>query len=85
MTTPPGSPAADPPSLRPRSARPLVVHVLVDVIVAFLALVIVLLVLGTSIWIVVAVAAGIGVGVAPLTHRAEVRALARRPTGTAEG
>jgi hypothetical protein len=51
----------------------------VDVVVAFLALVIVLLVLGVSIWAVIGLAAVVGTGAAPLTRRAEIRALARRP------
>ena len=58
--------------------RPLVVHFLVITAAAFLALIIVGLFLGAPWWAVLIVAAVIGAAVAPLTHRADERAMADR-------
>ncbi len=65
-------------ALPPREARPLIVHTLVDIAVAFLACVVVLLILGASIWVVLVVAVVLGIAAAPFTRRAEIRALAKR-------
>lgn len=67
--------------LPPRDARSLLVHTLVDTVVAFLACAVVLLILGVSIWVVLVVAVVLGVAAGPLTQRAEVRALAKRSEG----
>jgi type IV secretory pathway TrbD component len=68
----------EPPALPTRPARPLVVHALVDVAVAFLALVLLLWILGVSIWVTVVASVVAGLAAAPLTRAAEERALARR-------
>jgi hypothetical protein len=69
----------EPPAVPPRrEARPLLIHALVDTAVAFLASVIVLLILGVSFWVVVIVALVLGIVAAPLTRRAEIRALTER-------
>jgi hypothetical protein len=67
--------------LPPREPRSLLVHALIDTAVAFLGCVVVLLILGLQFWVVVIVAVVLGVAVAPATRRAEMRALAKRPTG----
>lgn len=71
-------PAQPPHELPRREARSLLVHVAVDIAVAFLATVIVLLILDVSIWAAFVVSVILGVVVAPFTRRAEERALARR-------
>jgi hypothetical protein len=68
-----------PPRLVRRDPRPLIVHALVDAAIVFLLIVIVLLVLDVDIVVVVVVAAVAGSLAAPLTRRAEERALAARP------
>ena len=72
----------DPASeLPPREPRSLLVHALIDTAVAFLASIVVLLILGVSFWVVIIVAVVLGVAIAPVTRRAEMRALARRAAG----
>jgi hypothetical protein len=64
--------------LPPRPPRPLAVHLGVDIVVAFLALLVLGLILGFSV-LEIAVASGVvGAIAAPLTRRAEERALAAR-------
>lgn len=78
----PGEPDDDDHAPRPlarRDPRPLVVHALVDAAVAWLLLLIVLLILGVSFWVTLVAATILGVAAAPLTRRAEERALAARP------
>jgi hypothetical protein len=65
-------------TLPPRHARSLAVHAAVDAAIAFLALVMVLWILSIPIWVTVIAAAVVGVVGAPLTRRAEQRALDRR-------
>ena len=74
MTTEPA------PELPHRPPRPLLVHFGVDSAVAFLALIMLGLIFGIPWGIVAIVALVIGAGAARLTRRAEVRALAARPT-----
>jgi len=76
-----GEPDGDqaPPVLPRRDPRPLVVHALIDTAVAWLLLIIVLLILGVSFWVTLVAAVVLGVAAAPLTRRAEERALAARP------
>lgn len=79
-------PESDRPRLLPRrEPRPLVIHALVDAGVAFLALVILFLILDLSIWVTVAAAVALGIAAAPLSRRAEARALAHRPAGDPRG
>ena len=75
----PGAPG-DGEARRPlrTEARPFVVHWLVDTAVVFLATIIVGLFLGASWWVVLIVAAVIGSIAAPLTWRADERAIAAR-------
>lgn len=69
-----------PPRLLPRRpARPLVVHWLVDSAVIFVAAVIVALFVGLNVWVLAIVSVILGAVCAPLTRRAEERALAERP------
>jgi hypothetical protein len=58
--------------------RPLVVHWVVDTAVVFLATIIVGLFLGASWWAVLVVAGVIGSIAAPVTRRADERAMAAR-------
>jgi hypothetical protein len=69
---------APPPPLPYRPPRPVGVHFLVDSAVAFLAVVVVALILGIPFWLIVVLAVAIGAACAPLTRRAEERALAAR-------
>ena len=69
---------APPPPLPPRPPRPVGVHFLVDSAVAFLAVVVVALILGIPFWLIVVLALALGAGFAPVTRRAEERALAAR-------
>jgi hypothetical protein len=62
-------------------ARPLLVHFLVITAVAFLATIIVGLFLGATWWAVLLVAAVIGAAFAPMSHRADERAMAARRAG----
>ena len=73
----------DGPSPRPlrTEPRPLVVHFLVITAVAFLATILVGLFLGATWWAVLIVAAVIGACVAPVTRRADERAMAARRAG----
>jgi len=66
-----------PPPLR-TEPRPLLVHFLVITAVAFLATIIVGLFLGAPWWAVLLVAAVIGAGLAPMSRRADERAMAAR-------
>ena len=68
----------DTPELPPRDPRSLLVHFAVDAAVAFLVLVLVLLIFEVSIWVIIAIAALLGAALAPVTRRAEERALAER-------
>lgn len=69
-----------------RPPRPFLVHWVVDTAVAFLAIVVVALFLDVSIWIIISVAVLAGALAAPLTQRAEERALAERDRrDTADG
>ncbi len=61
--------------------RPLLVHFLVITAVAFLATIIVGLFLGAPWWAVLLVAAVISAGVAPLSRRADERAMDARRAG----
>jgi hypothetical protein len=76
---PADQPAEQPAPLPRRDPQPIVLHVLVDTAVAFLLLVIVLLFLGASIWVVLIASIVAGLAAAPITRRAEERALAQRP------
>lgn len=67
-----------PGALPPRPPRPFVVHWLVDAAVAFVAVLFLALVAGVSLVPVAIGAAVVGLIVAPLTRRAEIRALAAR-------
>jgi hypothetical protein len=58
--------------------RPLLVHFLVITAVAFLATIIVGLFLGATWWAVLLVAAVIGAALAPMSRRADERAMAAR-------
>jgi hypothetical protein len=68
--------SAEPPPRRP--PRPTFVHFWVDTAVAFLALIILGLILGFEWYTVALLSIVIGALAAPLTHRAEERALAAR-------
>jgi len=70
--------AQPPDELPPRDPRPLIVHFAVDFAVAFLVLLVVLLIFEVSILVIIAVSSMLGVLAAPLTRRAEERALAER-------
>ena len=71
--------AEQPGALLPgREPHSLLVHVVVDTIVAFLLLVIVLLIVGVSIEVTAGVSVAAGVVAGPFTRRAEIRALAER-------
>lgn len=61
-----------------RPPRPLPLHWVVDSAVAFCVIVVVALFFSVSIWVIVAVALVSGAVAAPLTRRAEIRALAAR-------
>jgi hypothetical protein len=61
--------------------RPLLVHFLVISAVAFLATIIVGLFLGVPWWAVLLVAAVIGAALAPMSRRADERAMAARRAG----
>jgi hypothetical protein len=79
VTPPPDQPEpGDAPRPLRTEARPLVVHWAVDTAVLFLATIIVGLFLGASWWAVLLVAAGLGSLAAPLTRRADERAMATR-------
>lgn len=77
-TSPDQHPEPDAPRPLRTQPRPLAVHWLVDSAVAFLATIIVALFLGAG-WLVVLVAAVvIGIVLAPMTRRADERAMAAR-------
>jgi hypothetical protein len=77
-TGPDQHPGADAPRPLRTQPRPLAVHWLVDSAVAFLATIIVALFLGVG-WLVVLIAAVVlGTVLAPMTHRADERAMATR-------
>ncbi len=71
MTEPPVRPEA-------RDPRPLVVHLVVDTAVVFLATAVAAVFFGAEWWVVLAISAGVGAVAAPYTRRAEARALAAR-------
>lgn len=81
MADDPSSPQSGPPRPLPhRDPRPLMVHVLVDTAICFLAVLVVGLILGFG-WVVLLIASVvIGTAVAPFSHRAEAHALAERDT-----
>jgi hypothetical protein len=70
------------PALTRREPQPFVVHAAVDAAVVFLLSVVVLLILDVDIIAVVVFALVAGVVAAPVTRRAEERALAARPGAT---
>jgi hypothetical protein len=73
-------PDAKPPKILPRRpARPLVVHAVVDAAVIFVAAVLVALFVGLNVWVLAIISVILGAVCAPLTRRAEERALAERP------
>jgi hypothetical protein len=75
--------AEQPGALLPgREPHSLVVHVVVDTIVAFLLLVIVLFILGVSIEVIAGVSVVLGLVAGPFTRRAEIRQLAERMSDT---
>ena len=73
-----------PPPLR-TTARPAVVHFLIDSAVAFLALILVGLFLGVPWWGVGLASLVVGVLAARYTRRADVRAMAARREGRPSG
>jgi hypothetical protein len=70
---------ATPPPLARRDPRPLATHIAIDAAVAFLLSAVVLLIWDVDLVTVVIIAAVLGALAAPLTRRAEERALAARP------
>ena len=81
--TGPESPA--PPEPLPRRApRPLFAHAAVDVAVAFLLVAFLFFVMGLPFWLTIVVSVVGGLGAAPLTRRAEERALAARPAASGQ-
>ena len=72
-------PERAPAPLPRRPPRPLIVHALIDAAVIFVATVLVAWFVGLNIWILAIISVVLGVVCAPLTRRAEVRALADRP------
>ena len=71
-----------PPVLPARDARPLVMHVAVDAIIAFLVTAVVLFFFGVPLWVMIVVAWVLGLGAAPFTRRWEARQLAARTEAT---
>jgi hypothetical protein len=67
-----------PRPLPDRPPRPLIVHWVIDAVVAFLLTVIVALFLGASLIVIAVAAAVAGVFLAPWTRSLEARGLARR-------
>jgi len=61
-----------------RPPRPVIVHWLVDSVIAFCVIAVVALFWGVGIWTIVIVALALGAGATPFTRRAEERALATR-------
>jgi hypothetical protein len=80
---PDDAPTGDAESQRPlrTEPRPLLVHFLVITAAAFLATIIVGLFLGATWWAVLLVAAVVGAALAPMSRRADERAMAARRAG----
>ena len=76
--TGPASPAPAPEPLPRRDPRPLAAHAAVDVAVAFLLVAFLFYVMGLPFWLTIVVSIVGGLIAAPLTRRAEERALAAR-------
>lgn len=66
------------PPLPWRPPRSLWIHIGVDFLIAFVALVFLFWVLGLPLWLTIVVAWIVGIVAAPFTRRAEERALAER-------
>jgi type III secretory pathway component EscV len=62
----------------PRPPRPIVVHIAVDILVAFLAIVILGLILGFPLLAIAITSIVVGAIAAPFTRRAQLRAFAAR-------
>jgi hypothetical protein len=79
VSTPePSLPPPSPPLPR-RDPRPLWVHAVVDIAVAFLALALLFWIIALPFWLTIVTSVLGGLAAAPFTRRAEERALAERP------
>jgi hypothetical protein len=77
--TPEQEPPSEAPPLPRRPPRSIWIHIGIDFLIAFLALVFLFWVLGLPLWLTIVVAWIAGIAAAPFTRRAEERALAERP------
>jgi len=81
--TPREEPPPETPLLPQRPPRSIWIHIGVDFLIAFVALVFVFWILGLPLWLTIAVSWIAAIVAAPLTRRAEERALAERPEAPA--